>query len=58
MVKEKEAVTAESLPRSLREICLYYITLVDEKERAESPKYTVQAYESGYHFSLAAMQLE
>ena len=41
MVKAKEAVAAESLPRSLREIDQCYIKLVDEIERTESPKYTV-----------------
>ena len=51
VVKAKEAVTAESLRRSLREIYQCFIKLVDEIGRAESPKYTVaQAYESGYTF--------
>ena len=45
VVKVKEAVVAESLPRSLREIYQCYIKLVDEIQRAESTKYTVtQAY--------------
>jgi len=48
-VKVKEAVAAESLPRSLREIYQCYIKLVDEMQTAESTKYTVaQAYERGY----------
>ena len=50
-MRAKEAVAAESLPRSLREIYQRYIKLVDEIEEAESPKYTIaQAYESGYIF--------
>ena len=49
MVKAKEAVVAESLPGSLREIYQCYIKLVDEIQRTESTKYTVaQAYEKAY----------
>ena len=51
VVKAKEAVAAESLPRSLREIYQCYTKLVDEIQRAETTKYTVaQAYERGYTF--------
>ena len=46
MVKAKEAVAAESLSRSLREIYQCYTKFVDEIQRPESTKYTVaQAYE-------------
>ena len=41
VVKAKEAVVAESLPRSLREIYQCYTKLVDEIQSAESTKYTV-----------------
>ena len=41
VVKAKEAVAAESLPRSLGEIYHCYTKLVDEIQRAESTKYTV-----------------
>ena len=55
MVKVKEGVAAESLPRSLRENYQCFIKLVDEIERAESPKYTVaQAYECGYTFEFSS----
>ena len=51
MVKAKKAIAVKSLPRSLREIYQCYIKLVDEIQRAESPKYTLaQAYESGSTF--------
>ena len=53
MVKAKEAVAAEILPGSLREIYQCYIKLVDEIQRAESTKYTVaKAYEKAYTWSL------
>ena len=59
VVKAKEAVAAESLPRSLREIYQCYTKLVDEIQRAESTKYTVaQAYQRVMHLSVAAIQLE
>ena len=55
VVKVKEAVAAESLPRSLREIYQCYTKLVDEIQRAESTKYTVaQAYERGYTFEFGS----
>ena len=55
VVKAKEAVVAESLPRNLREIYQCYIKLVDEIQRAESTTYTVaQAYESGYTFKFGS----
>ena len=55
VVKAKKAVAAESLPRSLREIYQCYIKLIDEIQRAESPKYTVaQAYERGYTFDFGS----
>ena len=45
----KQAVAAESLPGSPREIYQCYIKLVDKIQRAESTKYTVaQAYEKAY----------
>ena len=54
-MKAKEAVAAENLPRSLREIYQCYIKLVDVINRAESPKYAVaQAYESGYTFEFGS----
>lgn len=49
VVKAKEAVAAETLPNSLKEIYQCYMKLVEEIKRAESVKYTVsQAYEKGY----------
>ena len=49
VVKAKEAVVAETLPNSLKEIYQCYMKLVEEIKRAESVKYTVsQAYEKGY----------
>ena len=55
VVKAKEAVTAESLPRSLKEIYQCYPKLIDEIQRAESTKYTVaQAYERGYTFEFGS----
>ena len=55
MVKAKEAVAAESLPRSLREIYQCYTKLVDEIQKAESTKYTVaQAYQRGYAFEFGS----
>ena len=55
VVKAKEAVAAESLPRSLREIYQCYTKLVDEIQRAETTKYTVaQAYERGYTFEFGS----
>ena len=51
VVKAKEAVVAESLARSLREIYQCYTKLFDEIQRAESTKSTVaQAYERGCTF--------
>ena len=53
VVKAKEAVAAENLPGSLREIYQCYIKLVDEIQRAESTKYTVaQACEKAYTLEL------
>ena len=55
VVKAKEAVATESLPRSLREIYQCYTKLVDEMQRAESTKYTVaQAYQRGYAFECSS----
>ena len=55
VVKAKEAVAAESLPRSLREIYQCYSKLVDEIQRAESTKYTVaQAYQRSYTFEFGS----
>ena len=55
VVKAKEAVTAKSLPKSLREIYQCYTKLVDEIQRAKSTKYTVaQAYERGYTFEFGS----
>ena len=49
VVKAKEAVAAETLPNSLKEIYQCYMKLVEEIKRAESVKYTVsQAYEKRY----------
>ena len=49
VVNAKEAVAAETLPNSLKEIYQCYMKLVEEIKRAESVKYTVsQAYEKGY----------
>ena len=51
VVKAKEAISAESLSKSLREIYQCYTTLDDEIQRTESTKYTVaQAYQRGYAF--------
>ena len=55
VVKAKEAVAAESLPRSLREIYQCHTKLIDEILRAESARYTVvQAYERGYTFEFGS----
>ena len=55
MVKAKEAFAAESLPQSLREVYESYIKLIDEIQRAESPKYTIaQAYETGYTYEFGS----
>ena len=55
MVKAKEAVAAESLPRRPRKIYECYIKLINEIQRAESPKYTIaQAYERGYTFEFGS----
>ena len=55
MVKAKEAIAAESFPRSLREIYQCYTKLVHEIQRAESTKFTVaQAYERGYTFEFSS----
>ena len=55
VVKAKEAVAAESLPRSLREIYQCYTKLVAEIQRAESMKYIVaHAYEKGYTFEFSS----
>ena len=59
VVKAKEAVAAESFPRSLREIYQCYTKLVDEIQRAESTKYTVaQTYERGYAFEFGSNPAE
>ena len=55
VVKAKEVVVVESLPRSLREIYQHYTKLVDEIQRAESTKYAVaQAYHRGYAFEFGS----
>ena len=55
VVKAKEAVAAESLPRNLRVIYQCYTKLVDEIQRAESTKYTVaQAYQRNYAFEFGS----
>ena len=49
VVNAKEAVAAETLPNSLKEIYQCYMKLVEEIKRAKSSKYTVSpAYEKGY----------
>ena len=60
MVKAKKVVAAKSLPKSLREIYQCYIKLVDEIERAESPKNIplLKPTKAITHLSLAAIQLK
>jgi len=49
VVKAKEAVAAESLPRSPREYYECYIKLIDEMQREDSPKCAIaQTYRRGY----------
>ena len=58
VVKAKEAVAAESLFRSLREIYQCYTKLVDEIQRAESTKYSIlllKPMKEVTHLSLAAI---
>ena len=57
MVKAKEAVTAESLPKSLREIYQCQIKLVDEIERAQNMP-LFKPTKAVTYLSLAAIQLE
>ena len=55
MVKAKEAIVAESHPRSLREIYQRYTKLVDEIQRTDNTKYTVaQAHKKGYTFEFGS----
>ena len=57
MLKAKEAVAAESLPRSLREIYQCYVKLADETQRAGHIP-LLKSEKEVMHLTEAANQLE